>query len=111
MSKNDEFTSINFDDSSQLTNWILNSVATCHMTPEVSDFIPGSLEDTDKQIEVADGHHPTEKQNEQVRSEMFNNTRDPFIATLHSKLLAPDLCDMLFSIITFIPQRVLHCVL
>ena len=31
------------------------------MTPEVSDFIPGSLKDTNKYIEVADGHHVTEK--------------------------------------------------
>ena len=31
------------------------------MTPEVSYFIPGSLEDTDKYIEVADGHHATVK--------------------------------------------------
>ena len=33
-----------------LTNWILDSGATCHMTPEVTDFIPGSLEDMDKFI-------------------------------------------------------------
>ena len=38
-----------------------------HMTPEVSDFIPGSLEDTDKYIEFADGHHVTAKQKGQVR--------------------------------------------
>ena len=50
-----------YGDSSQLTNWILDSGATCHMTPEVTDFIPGSLEDTDKFIEVADGHHVTAK--------------------------------------------------
>ena len=31
-----------YGDSSQLTNWILDSGATCHMTPEVTDFIPGS---------------------------------------------------------------------
>ena len=30
-------------DISELTNWILDSGATCHMTPEVTDFIPGSL--------------------------------------------------------------------
>ena len=53
--------SIHFGDSSQLTNWILDSGATFHMTPQVSDFIPGSLEDTDKHIEVADGHHVTAK--------------------------------------------------
>ena len=50
-----------YGNSSQLTNWILDSGATCHMTPEVADFIPGSLEDTDKLIEVVDGHHVTTK--------------------------------------------------
>ena len=50
MSSDDERKSLKYGDSLQLTNWILDSVATCHMTPEVSDFIPGSLEDTDKYI-------------------------------------------------------------
>ena len=62
MSNNDKCPSGNFGDSSQLTNWILDSGPTCHMTPEVSDFIPGLLEDTDKLIEVADVHHVTAKQ-------------------------------------------------
>ena len=66
MSNNDECTAGNFCDSSQLTNWILDSGATCHMTPEVSDFIPGLLEDTDKHIKVAEGHHVTSKQKCQV---------------------------------------------
>ena len=57
ISSNDERSSEKYDDSSQLTNWILDSGATCHMTPYVLDFIPGSLEDTDKYIEVADCHH------------------------------------------------------
>ena len=55
-----------YGDSSQLTNCILDSGAMCHMMPEVSDFIPGSLEDTDKYIEVADGHRVTAKQKGQV---------------------------------------------
>ena len=66
MSVNDAYTSGDFGDSSQLTNWILDSGAMCHMTPEVSDFIPGSLEDTDKHIEVADRHHVTAKQKVQA---------------------------------------------
>ena len=33
---------------------------------------------------------------------MCDNNRDPFIATLHNVILAPDLCDRLFSIITLI---------
>ena len=57
MSSDDKRENKDYGDSSQLTNWILDSGSTCHMTPEVTDFIPGSLEDTDKFIEVADRHH------------------------------------------------------
>ena len=60
MSSDDERKSKEYGDIFQLTNWILDSVATCHMTPEVTELIPGSLEDTDKFIEVADRHHINE---------------------------------------------------
>ena len=99
MSGNDECPSGIFGDRSQLTNWFLDYRETCHMTPEVSDFIPDSLEDTDKNIEFADGHHVTAKQKVQVGIKMCNNNRDPFIATLHNVILAQDLCHKLFSII------------
>ena len=89
MSSNDKHSSENYGDSSQLTNWILDSGATCHMTPEVSDFIPDSLQDTDKYIEVADRHPVTAKQKGQVRIQMCNNNGNSFIATLHNVLLAP----------------------
>ena len=69
------------------------------MTPEVSYFIPGALEDTDKYIEVADGHHVTAKQKGQVQIKMCDDNGKPFIATLHNVLLAPYLCDRLFSVI------------
>ena len=59
MSDNDECSSRDFGDSSQLTIWILDSGATCHMAPHVSGFILDLLEDTDKHIEVVDGHHVT----------------------------------------------------
>ena len=62
MSSDDKHESKDYGDSLQLTNWILDSGATCHMTPEVTDFIPRSLEDTDKFIVVADGNHVTAKQ-------------------------------------------------
>ena len=100
MFDNDECLRGNFGDSSQLTNSILDSGATCDMTPEVSDFIPGSLEDTDKHVEFADVHHVTAKQKGQVTIKMCDNNRDRFIARLHYVLLAPDLCNKLFSIIT-----------
>ena len=100
MSSNDERKSLKYGDSLQLTNWILDLGATCHMTPEFSDFIPGSLEDTYKYIEVADGHHVTPKQKGSVHIQICDNNRKPFISTLHNVLLAPDLCGRLFSIIT-----------
>ena len=90
MSSNDECPSENYGASSQLTNWILDSGSTYHMIQEVSDFIPGSLEDTDKYIEVADGHNVTAKQKGQVRIKMCKNNGNTFIATLHYVLLAPD---------------------
>ena len=54
ISGNDECTSENFGESLQFTNYILDSEATCHMTPQISDFIPGSLEYMDKHIDAVD---------------------------------------------------------
>ena len=104
MSSNDEYSSENYGDGSQLINWIWDLGATFHMTLEVSDFISGSLQDTDKYIEVADGHHVTSKQKGQVQIKMCNNNGKSFIATLHNVLLAPDLCDRLFLIITLMNE-------
>ena len=70
MSSDDERKSVKYGDSSQLTNCILDLGATCHMMPEVLDFIPGTLEDMDKYIEVTDGHHVTAKQKGQVQIQM-----------------------------------------
>ena len=83
MSSDDERKSVKYGDISQLTNWILDSGATCHMTPEVSELIPGTLEDTDKYIEVADGHHVTAKQKGQVQIQMCEDNGNIFIATLY----------------------------
>ena len=48
MSTNTEIPRRYYGDSSQLTNWILDSDTTYHMTPDISDFIPGSLVETYK---------------------------------------------------------------
>ena len=61
------------------------------MTPEVLNFIPGSLEDKDKYIEVTDRHPVTAEQKGQVQIKMCNDNRNPFIATLHNVLLAQEL--------------------
>ena len=96
MSSDDKGKNKDYGNSSQLTKWILDSGAMCHMTPEVTNFIPGILEDTDKFIEVADGHHITAKQKGSVRIQMCDDNRKTFVATLYNVLLAPDLCDRLF---------------
>ena len=57
MSDNDEYSSTDFGDSAQLTSCILYSGEMCHIMPQLSDFIPDFLEDTDKHIEVAYRHH------------------------------------------------------
>ena len=67
MSSDDEFPGGNFGDSPQLINWIMDSGATCHMTLEVSDFISGSLEDTDKKLKLRT--EITSQQNKKVKYE------------------------------------------
>ena len=76
MSENDKCPSGHFGDSLQLTNYMLDSGSTCHLTLEVSDFISVLLEDTDKHIEVADGHHVMAKQKIQVKIQMCDNNGD-----------------------------------
>ena len=82
MSNDDVRENKDYGDSSQLTNWILDSGATYHMTQEVTYFIPVSLEETDTFIEVADRHHVTAKQKGSVRIQMCNNNGKTFVATL-----------------------------
>ena len=90
MSSDGERKGVKYGDSLQLTNWVLDSGSTCNMTPEVKDFIPGSLEDTDKYIEVADGNHVTAKQKGQVQRKMCDNNGKTFISTLYNVILASD---------------------
>ena len=49
-----------YGDCLQMNNSILDSGATCYITPHILDDIPGSLLETYKCIEVADGHFVTE---------------------------------------------------
>ena len=76
MYDNDDYPSRNSGDNLQLTNWILDSGAICHIAPEVSDFIPSSIYFTDKHIEVADGHHVMAKKNWQVQIKLCYDNGD-----------------------------------
>ena len=75
------------------------------MTSQVSDFIPGSLEDTDKYIEVMDGIYVTENQKVQVQMKMCDDNGNPFSMTLHNIIFVPDICNRLLSIITLMNLR------
>ena len=54
--------------------------------------------ETYKYIKVSDEHFVTAKQTGKFQIEMSNDNGKPFIAQLYNELLAPDLCDKLFSI-------------
>ena len=82
-----------FGDSSQMTNWDLDSGATCHMTLQISDFVPGSLVEMDKYIEVAYGNFVTAKQTGEVQIKICDDNRKPFISTLNNVLFASDFCE------------------
>ena len=70
MSSNVEIPRRSYGNSLKVTNWVLDSGATCNMTIEISDFITGLLMTTDKYIEVADVNFITEKQTGQVQIEI-----------------------------------------
>ena len=72
----------------------------CHMTPQVSDFIPGLLEDMDKYVDVVDGHYFTAKQKGQVQIRICDDNRYSVIKPFHTVIFAPDLCNRLFLIST-----------
>ena len=88
----------------QLTNCILDSGTTYHMTPYVQDFIPGLLAEANKYIEVSDGNLVTAKQTGEAQIKMCENNGKPFIAMLYNLIFVPDSCDQLFSIITLMNQ-------
>ena len=57
------------------------------MTPQVSNYIPYSLEDTDKRIEVVYGHNIAAKQKWQVQIKICDDNGDTLISTLQNVLL------------------------
>ena len=69
------------------------------MKPEISNFIPGLLAETYKYIEVAVGYFITDKQTREFQIKICDGNGKPFIAKLYNVLLAPYLCDQIFSII------------
>ena len=62
----------------------------CHMTPEIPDFVPGSLVETDKYNKYSDGHYVTADQTGEYQINMSDDNGKPFITTLYKLLLYPE---------------------
>ena len=72
------------------------------MTQGISYFIPSSLVETYKYIEVSDWYFVTEKQRVEVPIKVRDDNGKPFVDTLYNVRLAKDLFNQLFYIITLI---------
>ena len=106
MSTNAESPRRNYGDILQLTNYILDSGATCQMTPEILGFILGLLVETYKYVQVADGNLVTVKKTGELQIKIRYDYGKPFVATLYNLLLTPYLCDQMCSVIT--PINMVH---
>ena len=69
------------------------------MTPDISDFILGSLVETDKYTKVPDENFFAAKQTGKFQIEICDRNGKPFIALLYNMILVPDLCDRLFPLL------------
>ena len=63
--------------SLKLTNWFLESGETCHMTTDISNFIPGSLVKTDKYIEFSYGNFVIAGETEEVQIKCVTKIANP----------------------------------
>ena len=63
------------------------------MTPKISDFVLGSLVETNKYTEFTFGHFVTAKLTGEIKINMRDDNVKHFIATLYNVLFAPDLCN------------------
>ena len=99
MSFNVESPRSNFGDRSQLTNWILDLGETCHMAPDISDFIPVSMLERYKYIEATDGHLVTAKKTGEAQIKMYDDNGKPFIATLYTILFLQNFAIDYFTIL------------
>ena len=70
---NIESASKDFGDSLQQTTSILDSNETCHMTPDISDFVLGPLVKMDKYCEVSFEHYVTAEKTGKVQISIHYN--------------------------------------
>ena len=77
MSSNEESPRRDYGDKSQLTNWILDSKAICHMTPDISDFMLVSLVEIDTYIKVSGRNFITVKQTGEAQIKYVEIVENP----------------------------------
>ena len=85
-----------------LHNWVMDSGATCHMTPYKSDFQQGSETQEDKAVEVADGFTVPSTLSGTVIIHVTSDQGDPIHIRIQGVLHVPELSRRLFSLMALI---------
>ena len=81
-----------------LSNWVMDSGATCHMTPYESDFEHNSVSHTQKGVEDADGHNVPANLSSTILIRTKNDAGENITICLIAVLCVPHLERHLFSL-------------
>ena len=87
-----------------LYNWVMDSGATCHMTPYKSDFLPETIRSVNKVVEVADGHTVPATLCGKVLVITSTDLGQKINLRIEDVLLVPNLERRLFSLMSLIEQ-------
>ena len=84
-----------------MNNRLLDYGATAHMTPHVTDFLPDSLIDTNKIVEIADGSEASCTLHGSVLLNMLDDRGEQIQGEMEGVLYIKGLTQRLFSVPTF----------
>ena len=87
-----------------LNNWVMDSGATCHMTPYKNDFVNDSKNSEDKVVEVVDGYTVPAKSSGTIIIKTTSNQGDSINLRIKGVLHVPHLSRRLFSLMSIIKE-------
>ena len=87
-----------------LSNWVMDSGCTCHMTPFKSDFLHHTLVHENKIVEVADGNSIPATLSGTINLHVYTAKHEKLLLTLQNVLFVPTLSRRLFSLMSLIEQ-------
>ena len=95
----------NLESHHDINNWLIDSGASKHMTPNLNDFDCDSLEPTGKIVTIADGTELQCHRFGKVTLRMHSDFGQEFYAKLQDVLYVPGLARRLFSVPAFTKQK------